>query len=157
MLSAIGNFLQKHFAAEHVGESERDHTARVRLAAAALLVEVVRADHMVSDAERQSLLSGLAERFGLVEAEAAELLHAAEQHAHDATDLFQSTSQINRLFTEEEKRWLIEELWRAAYADAVLHRHEDYLIRKVADLIYIPHREMLAAKHRVHAQRQLDP
>jgi len=151
MLSAIGNLLQKTFAKPAPEPEAEAH--RARLAAAALLVEVIGADHEIAEQERHALLAGLRERFSLTDQEASVLVAAAEQRAQQATDLFQSTSEINRLFSEQQKRWLIEELWRAAYADEVLHRHEEHLVRKVADLIYVPHREMLAAKHRVAASR----
>ncbi len=44
---------------------------------------------------------------------------------------------------------LIEHMWRVAYADRTIHKYEDHLIRKIADLLYVPHAEFIAAKHRV--------
>jgi len=40
-------------------------------------------------------------------------------------------------------------LWQIAYADACLDRYEEALVRKIAELIHVPHREFMQAKHRV--------
>ncbi len=42
----------------------------------------------------------------------------------------------------------MELLWRIAYANEALHRHEEYLVRKVADLLYVPHSAFIATKHK---------
>ncbi|PZN35272.1 MAG: hypothetical protein DIU71_00455 [Proteobacteria bacterium] len=148
MLAAIKNFVQKHLAAP-AQESAEAAERRARLAAAALLVEVVRDDEGMDPAERTALLGSLNRKFGLEESEAAELVALAEAEARDATDLYQFTSQINRHFTPEQKILLIEELWRVAYADEFLHHNEEHLIRKVAELIHVPHSSFIAAKLRV--------
>ena len=43
---------------------------------------------------------------------------------------------------------LVELLWRVAYANEVLHKYEEHLVRKVADLLYVPHTAFIKAKHR---------
>ena len=37
-------------------------------------------------------------------------------------------------------------LWRVAVADGEISKYEDYLIRKIADLIHLPHSEFIRAK-----------
>jgi uncharacterized tellurite resistance protein B-like protein len=39
-------------------------------------------------------------------------------------------------------------LWAIAYADGTLHLYEEHLIRKIADLLYVPHAAFIAAKLR---------
>jgi uncharacterized tellurite resistance protein B-like protein len=39
-------------------------------------------------------------------------------------------------------------MWRVAYADAELSAYEQHTIRKIADLLYVPHRAYIAAKLR---------
>lgn len=43
-------------------------------------------------------------------------------------------------------------MWEMAYADGNLDKYEDYIIRKVADLIYVPHTEFIRAKSQVKSQ-----
>jgi uncharacterized tellurite resistance protein B-like protein len=148
MPSAIANFFQKHLAGRAEEVDDHIKARRARLAAAALLVEVVQADGHIVASERAALLAGIQVDFSLADTEAKELLAAAEAQAREAVDLHQFTSLINRQFSAEQKLDLIAALWRAAFSDEVLHRHEEYLVRKVADLLHVPNTSVLAAKHR---------
>jgi len=152
MLKSIRNFFQQHIAPDPVAGAEAA-AGRARLAAAALLVEVVRADSQFSEAERAAVLESARRKFGIPASEAAQLVALAEAEATDAHDLYQFTSQINQSFTEAQKLWLVEELWRIAYTDDVLHRYEEHVIRKVADLIHVRHADFIGAKLRVQAER----
>lgn len=147
MLASIKNFFQTHLAADSHSNESAEH--RARLAAAALLIEVTRADEQFSDKERETLLASLETKFGLPPDEARELIKLAEEEVHDATDLYQFTSQINSAFSVQQKVKLIEHLWRVAYADKTLHQREEYVIRRIADLIHLPHGAFITAKLRV--------
>lgn len=150
MLTALRTFFEKHMAA-HPDEPEASAERRAQIAAAALLVEVARSDQNFSDAERQTVLGSVQRKFGLDPKAAQELLVLAESESHDAHDIYQFTSKIDATFSPGQKVRLIEELWRAAYADSVLHEHEEYLIRRVADLLHLSHSQFIAAKLRVLA------
>jgi len=39
-------------------------------------------------------------------------------------------------------------MWQVAYADSELSAYEQHVIRKIADLLYVPHRAYIAAKLR---------
>jgi uncharacterized tellurite resistance protein B-like protein len=39
-------------------------------------------------------------------------------------------------------------MWQVAYADADLSAHEQHVVRKIADLLYVPHAAYIAAKLR---------
>ncbi|MCI0432584.1 MAG: TerB family tellurite resistance protein [Gemmatimonadetes bacterium] len=121
----------------------------MRVAAAALMIEVVRGDDEFSAVEHEAVLTAVRRKFDLDAVEAEELLELAESAARDAHDYYQFTSQINESFSDEQKLRLIEELWRVAYADETLHRHEEHLIRRVADLLYVRHSDFIRAKLRV--------
>lgn len=152
MLAAIRNFFDRHIA----GSAEEDPPGaqkRAQMAAAALLVEVVLSDQRLSDAERQAVLGSVRGKFSLDPEEGRQLIELAETAAREAHDLYQFTSQINASFSPEQKVRLIEEMWQAAYADAELHKYEEHLIRRVADLLHVPHAAFIAAKLRVLAAR----
>lgn len=150
MLRSIRRFFDQHLA-DRGDAPPADAEHRVRLAAAALLVEVVRSDAEFSAAERDAVLGSIHGRFGLEPGEARELIALAEAESHEAHDLFQFTSRINAAFAPERKGRFLEELWRAAYADEVLHPHEEYLIRRIADLLHLPHSAFIAGKLRAQA------
>lgn len=153
MLDALRNFFDRHIAAQPQ-ESQSDAEHRARVAAAALLVEVVRSDELFSEGERAQVLDAVQRKFTLDPAEARELLALAENHSHDATDLYQFTSRINASFSPDRKVRLVEELWRVAFADTVLNKHEEHVIRRIADLLHVRHSDYIASKLRVMAAAQ---
>ncbi|MGD8559291.1 MAG: TerB family tellurite resistance protein, partial [Gammaproteobacteria bacterium] len=73
----------------------------------------------------------------------------------NATCYYEFTSLINDEFTPADKAQIIELMWQVAYADDELEKYEEALVRKIADLLYVPHTQFIAAKHRVKSQRGL--
>jgi uncharacterized tellurite resistance protein B-like protein len=120
----------------------------LQLSTAVLLVEVMRSDASIDAAERTQILAALRGKFALGEDELARLLELAEQTARESTDLFRFTSVINERFEMPQKLRMIELMWRVAYADGQLDAHENHLMRRVADLLHIPHGAYVAAKAR---------
>lgn len=151
MLATLRDFFDQRLA-RRPDESAGSAIERARIAAAALLVEVVQSDAEFNPNERTAVLASISRHTGLAPGAGAELIKLAEAEAHEAHDTWQFTSRINAAFTLEEKQRLIEELWRVAYSDDVLHRHEEHLIRRVSDLLHLGHGEFIRAKLRVEAE-----
>lgn len=124
-----------------------------RLATAALMMEISRADEEVSPEERRRIVQLVQETFALDGAETAELVALAEAEADEAVSLHQFTSLVNEHFAPEDKESVVELLWRVAYADGVLDPYEEHLIRRIADLIHASHASFIRAKHRVLEER----
>ena len=123
-----------------------DTESRLELAGAALLVEVIRADHEMDECEFASIAEVLRADSSRNEAEVEELLALARQESGDATSLYEFTSLINEHCDYAEKCVLIRNMWRIAYADSQLNKYEDHLIRKVCDLIYVSHSDFIRTK-----------
>lgn len=123
-----------------------ERTQRLQLAAAVLLVEVVRADGTLAESERAAALAALRARFDLAPQALEELLAHAEDSARSAYDYQQFTGRINDAFTHDDKVRLVEALWQVAYADAHIDAHEHHAISKIAGLLHVTHGEYIAAK-----------
>jgi len=150
MISAIKRFFEDKMgsgAGPITSQEATDHA--VRLATAALLVEVMKADREVSEVERDAALSAVREKFGLPANEADELIALAEQEAKEATSLYQFTHMIDKGFDQEQKVMVIELLWRVVFADRIMEAHEEALVRRVAGLIHVSHKDFIDAKIRV--------
>jgi len=119
---------------------------RLRLAAAALLIETARADSRQDGVEEAALADTLKRGLGLSDAELDDLVREANAQADAATSLYQFTRLINDHFPPARKRQLIIDMWKVAYADGDLDKYEEHLIRRVAELIYVPHEEYIRAK-----------
>jgi uncharacterized tellurite resistance protein B-like protein len=118
------------------------------LAVAALLVEVLRADYHADLAERQQVMVSVSALLGLDGEQTRALVEEAERQVDQSHDLYQFTSQINQAYSEAEKIRLLEALWRVADADVTVHKYEEHLIRRVADLLHVPHSAFIASKLR---------
>jgi uncharacterized tellurite resistance protein B-like protein len=138
----------RQFFDKNIGAAKPAGPDPVHVATAALLIEMTRMDGSIDDAERVKVMHAVETKFGLPKEEVAELLRLAEQEAQEATDYYQFTRLVNEGFTPLQKERLIEQLWRVAYADGELNRYEEHLVRKIADLIYVPHAAFIAAKLR---------
>lgn len=127
----------------------RNETTTRELACAVLLLECARADFEHTEVEIAAVRKDLSAHFGLAEQELERLIGDAGREARSAVSLHDYVAKLNRDMSPEDKRHLMAMLWRVAYADAHLDPHEEALLRKLADLLYIPQadfvREKLAA------------
>jgi len=145
MLNKLSDFLSSIIAPASA-ESRPEHT--LQMATAVLLIEVMRSDADSTDEEQATILNILKERFNLPDAEVAKLSELGHRTATAANDLHQFTSLINRELELPEKVRIIEYMWQVAYADRQISAHENHLMRRMADLLYIPHGDYVAAKMR---------
>ena len=146
MLSGIKAFFEAHILATD-DSTDKDHA--LRLATTALLIEMMRMDDHFHEAEQKRLMQEIKARFKLSDIETEELIELATAELKNSTDYFQFTSLINQHFEYEEKLKIIESLWEVAYADDELDIDEEYLVRKVSELIYVSHQDFISAKLRV--------
>lgn len=118
----------------------------LKTAIAALLIEVMRADSEQQADELQTLALTLKKYFNLSDEDVTELMQNAGKSLDDAVDYFQFSKQINAQCNAEQRIEIIELLWRLAYADGELDPQEEYVIRRVANLLYVTHEDFIAAK-----------
>lgn len=150
MIFKIKQFFERHFIDASAVASE-DIESRLQLASAALMIEVLHADHSLEQSELDSLRSVLQDSFAIDEAHANELILLAEAERTEATDYYQFTSLINEFYTQQEKRDLVTRLWQMAYADNRIHKFEEHLVRRLADLMHVPHSAFIQSKHKASA------
>jgi uncharacterized tellurite resistance protein B-like protein len=127
-------------------ETDESRQNRQNLVAAALLIETARAD-FTHDAEEQAALEQLlSSSLKLDKNQVHQLIVAADNKVDEATSLYEFTREINDHFTPDQKAQLIAAMWAVAYADGKLGKYEEHLIRNVADLIYVSHRDYIRSK-----------
>ncbi|MFT4908098.1 MAG: putative tellurite resistance protein B-like protein [Oleispira sp.] len=132
-------------------EEVKTASHKPELAAAALLVEIMNADHELSEDESESIKSILYDTLFITADVADELLATAKKQVHNATDLFQFTEVINASYNYEEKVNLIESLWKVAYSDKQLDKYEEHMVRRIADLLHVSHSDFIQTKNRTKA------
>ena len=119
---------------------------RLRLAAAALLIETARADFSEDEAEQVALRGLLCSSLGLEHDEVARLIEQASNRLDQSTSLYEFTQVINDHYSAAQKLQLISAMWGVAYADGELDKYEEHLIRQVAELTFVPHQDYIRVK-----------
>jgi uncharacterized tellurite resistance protein B-like protein len=148
MLKALNELFDRAFAAKDAEPENREHA--LRIATALLLIEVARADFVDDLDEGVAIVAQLKEFFGLEQAEAKLLVEEARRQADHAVSLQSFTRRLVEALTEAEKHRVVEMLWRVALADSRLDKHEDYVVRQVAELLYVPQRDLIKIRNRVY-------
>ncbi|MGI9265155.1 MAG: TerB family tellurite resistance protein [Gammaproteobacteria bacterium] len=137
MIEKIKQFLSQTFPQTADSESPESAEKSVRIAIAALLVEMSRADFVQEEAEQKILLDLLKDHFFLEQKDAEALLGDAGKQADEAVSLHEFTQAIHAELSEPQKHRFLEMLVQVAMADGKLDKHERHLLSKVADLIYL--------------------
>jgi len=146
MLNQIKLFFTQHIA---LSAPENTLEEKLQLATVVLFMEMMYMDDKVDPKEQEVILSLVHQNFSLTAEQATSLIELAEQQRKQATDYFQFTSLINKEYSLEQKVRLIESLWKIAFIDGVLDMNEEYLVRKIADLLHVPHTAFIMAKNRL--------
>lgn len=121
----------------------------LRLAACALLLELAHADDRFSGEERLHVESAVRRQFGLDAAQAEKLLELADQARAEAIDLWQFTNLIAENYSLGQKMVLAEIMWGLVYSDGTLASKEDYLMRKISNLLRLEPGYLAEARKRV--------
>lgn len=121
-------------------------------AAAILLIEMGLADEGGDAAERRVIENAIARHFGIGTEELDELLAEAERQQARSGSLHEFTHRLRASLEPEQRGNLVEWLWKVAWADGRIDRHEEHLVRRLSDLLGVPHAEFIRRKHRAAAR-----
>lgn len=123
-----------------------------RLALAALLVRLARADGAYDETEKTRIDKVLAARFELSPFEVAELRKNAEILESEAPDTVRFTRSIKDSVAYEDRTQVIEAMWAVVLADGARDEEEDALMRMVAPMLGVNDRDSALARQRVENQ-----
>jgi len=155
MLDVVKRFFSKITEGESkTVEGRQDHD--IRVATCALLVEMAGIDKRFTQAEMETILSILKEKYGLSREHADALVAEADKALDESVDLWQFARLINENYSNEEKIEIIETLWKIVYVDGKMDRYEHYLMNKLATLLRLSHEQLIDAKLKVlHSSKSI--
>ena len=146
MLTKLQTFFDRYLSEKQQNETPLEH--QLQLAASALMVEMIHVDETVTDQENEKIRVLIKQRFELDETEIEDLIGLAHNEKHEATDYFAFTSLLNTHYTQQQKIKLVEDLWHIAYADGELDKYEEHLLRRLSELLHVPHKDYIRTKHK---------
>ncbi|HEY6138696.1 MAG TPA: TerB family tellurite resistance protein [Thermoanaerobaculia bacterium] len=127
-------------------EAEEKRQDPLRLATAAILLDIAYADGDFTPAEDGDILGFLKRAFALDDGEARDLVAAAGEIRARTIDHFALTNYIRKNSPLERRVEIVRTMWRMVYGDGRLTDYENYLVRKLADLLGLEHHVMIGAK-----------
>ena len=137
-----------------IGEPSADPLAGddARLAMAALMVRVAKADYEYAPAEVAVINELLMQRYGLDASGAASLRTEAEAMEAQAPDTVRFTRLIKDAVPYEDRIGIAESLWRIVLADDHRDHEEDSFLRLVVHLLGVNDRDSALARQRMQAK-----
>ena len=129
-----------------ISNDEENNTEIINNACAALLIETALADKVFNDEELASMKQTLKIVYKVEEKDIDELIDESKKNVSESTSLYEYTRLINDLCDYDDKLRLINNLWSIAFADQQLDKYEEYLIRKISDLLHVSHKDFIQQK-----------
>lgn len=155
MLAKIKIFFESTVFSASSAESAADHEHAKQIVAASLLLEMVYADTEVKEEEKLAVVDAIQVNFNLSEEETNEIIQLAEEEAKQAVCLYEFTRLINDRFSYQEKVQVIDMLWAVALSDNELEKNEEYLLRKISDLLHVTHKDYIRSKLKVSEAKKM--
>lgn len=150
-MKGIWQQLQQKLGMEATADPpEESHV--LEYAAAALLLEMCDSDLSRDQCELEQVRKALRETYALSEREISRLIEQATREGDHQVSFYPHVAVVNEICSPEQKASIVEQLWRVAYSDGRLDKYEEHYLRKLCDLIHVPHRVFLQARHRVEDQ-----
>lgn len=144
MIKNLKSYLDNFF--QESPDKNIPHKNKIELATAVLMIEISLADENTGDEEYKTIKKILLEKFDLDKTKIDTLISLAEDEVDHTVSLHEFAETINNELSAIEKTNIIENLWRVAYADAYIHKYEEYYIRKIADLLHVSHSDYIKTK-----------
>lgn len=152
MINRILDFFQAKMEIDHDSDSSQSQQ-RIPIATCALLLEMAHTDSEFNSLEQEKIISILQDEFNLSHHDASELIELSELERKESLDLWQFTNLINNHYSKEEKKKVLEILWHVVYADDKVDKYEEYLMRKLSNLLNMDHGDMIDAKFKARDKK----
>ena len=120
---------------------------QLQLATCILLIEVSKSDDNFDIEEQKKIKTLVQKKFQIAQDKIESLFAHSDERHNSMTSLFDWTDIINKECSYDQKCIIIGFMWDIAYIDGKIDKYEDFTIRKVADLIYVKHKDFISLKN----------
>ena len=126
-----------------------DEHERIQIATCVILLEVAKSDDEFSSIEKTTVKAILKKKFQIPEEAIEELMEIAKTKREESIDLWEFTHMINKNYSKEEKKKIVESAWKVIFADDKLDSYEDHFVHKLARLLRLDHSDLIEAKLKI--------
>lgn len=138
------NILKKIISPEK--DPNKESKRKCEVAAAALYIDMAKADTNYSDDEREQITLILKNLFHEDDEYIEQLMEDSEAELRKSISTYEFASEINKYFTQAEKYELIKNLWRIIFTDDTVDIYEEHLLKQIAGTLNLDRQDIIASK-----------
>ena len=116
------------------------------ISAACLLLSIAKADDKIEENEIELTREIIKDFFNLDNILSNTIIDKAKNELNEATDLFEFGKELNKSFSYQDKIDFIFCTYEIGLADKILDKNEEYLIKKIANILNVHNEDLIAVK-----------
>ena len=124
---------------------DKEHI-NIKNSATILLLSVANADYNIEKEEIKLIKEIIQDFFSIDTKETYKIVEQAIIDFKKSTSLFEYAQILNEHFSYQDKVDFIFCIFELAYVDKELHFMEQHLIKKIADILNVEHRDLIKTK-----------
>ena len=131
------------FKSKEIEEESKDSS--IQKSICSLMIEVAYADNQLDDSELKVMANSLS-KLDIEKEEIQEIVDATLAKSKESISFYEHTRILNDQLDYDQKKEVLNSVWAIAFADGEMDKHEEHLIRRIADLLYLNHKDFINAK-----------
>ena len=131
------------FKSKEIEEESKDSS--IQKSICSLMIEVAYADNQLDDSELKVMANSLS-KLDIEKEEIQEIVDATLAKSKESISFYEHTRILNDKLDYDQKKEVLNSVWAIAFADGEMDKHEEHLIRRIADLLYLNHKDFINAK-----------
>ena len=131
------------FKTKEIEEESKDNG--IQKSICSLMIEVAYADNQLEESELKVMANSLS-KLDIEEEEIQEIVDATLAKSKESISFYEHTRILNDQLDYEQKKEVLNSVWAIAFADGEMDKHEEHLIRRISDLLYLNHKDFINTK-----------
>ena len=131
------------FKTKEIEEESKDSS--IQKSICSLMIEVAYADNQLDESELKVMANSLS-KLDIEKEEIQEIVDATLAKSKESISFYEHTRILNDQLDYDQKKEVLNSVWAIAFADGEMDKHEEHLIRRIADLLYLNHKDFINAK-----------
>lgn len=136
-------FFKNLFKTKEIEPESKDNS--IQKSICSLMIEVAYADNELDESELKAMANSLS-KLDIKEEEIQEIVDATLAKSKESISFYEHTRILNDQLDYDQKKDVLNSVWSIAFADGQMNKHEEHLIRRIADLLYLNHKDFINSK-----------
>ena len=136
-------FFKNLFKTEDSEAESKDNS--IQKSICSLMIEVAYADNQLDESELKAMANSL-RKLDIQQEEIREIVDETLAKSKESISFYEHTRILNDQLDYDQKKDVLNSVWSIAFADGQMNKHEEHLIRRIADLLYLNHKDFINSK-----------